>query len=221
MKEKKPGVLISLRKSPSKFTGFTLVELMVVCAIFGIVMSALLMTLQIGEFANGVGSAKVDLESEVRVLVDWITKDIRQAKIQDLSSTDNDPRGDHIKFRLWEWNTTGHNQAYIYNGATDTFVNIEYDYDSATETLSRKFQDENGDVFYQNFTGISLLNPDPGSETGKGIFYTSYASSTDNDFNSTVLLNNRRIIVVIKKEKTVRNKNLNFTLIEEVKIRNE
>lgn len=186
-----------------------------------VVMSALVMTLQIGELVNGIGSAKVDLESEARMLVDWITKDVRQAKIQDLSSSDNDPRGEHIKFRLWEWNSTNHNQEYIYNDTTGAFVTIEYNYDNETETLSREFQDENGNVFYQNFTGISMPDPDPGSETGKGIFYTNYASPTDNDFNSTVLLNNRRIIVVIKKEKTVRDRPLNFTLVEEVKIRNE
>jgi prepilin-type N-terminal cleavage/methylation domain-containing protein len=219
--DKKLKVSISPPRSPSKSAGFTLVELMVASVIFGVVMSALLMTLQIGEFANGVGSAKVDLEAEVRMLVDWISKDIRQAKIQDLASTDNDPRKDHIKFRFWEWNSTSYNQAYIYNATTDTYVNIEYTYNNATEILSRKFQDKSGNVFYQNFTGISKLNSDPGSETGKGIFYTEYSDPTNNDFNSTILLNNRRITIAIKKEKNVRGSILNFTLVEEVKIRNE
>jgi len=183
-----------------------------VCVILGVVMSALLMTLQIGELINGIGSAKVDLEAEARMLVDWITKDVRQSEIKNLYG--NDPRGDHIKFNMWEWNQTGFNQQY-----TDEYV--EYSYDNQTETLSREFRNENGDVLVQNFTGIVMPDPDPVSETGKGIFYTNYASPTDNNFNSTDLLNNRRIIVVIKKEKSVRNRLLNFTLVEEVKIRNE
>lgn len=192
-------------------------------------MAALLMTLQIGELVNGIGSAKVDLESEVRMLVDWITKDVRQAKIQELCN--NTPTTDLIRFNLWVWNNT----AYVHD---KTVYYVEYEFDSGEQKLYRRYIDDSytGECLYIpdnpgtydcriryqfNFTGIIMPDPDPGSETGKGIFYTNYASPTDNDFNSTVLLNNRRIIVVIKKEKTVRGRLLNFTLVEEVKIRNE
>jgi hypothetical protein len=199
---------------------------MVASVILVVVMAALLMTLQIGELVNGIGSAKVDLESETRMLVDWITKDVRQAKIQELCN--NTPATDFIRFNLWEgqWNVTG----YV---AVKTAYYVEYEYDPGAGVLHRRFIDTSlcweSDSDYPactirnewNFTGISLLDPDTGSETGKGVFYTSYSRPTDNGFNSTVLLNNRKIIVVIKKEKTVRNRLLNFTLAEEVKIRNE
>ena len=181
-----------------------MVELLMACVILGVVMSALLMTLQIGELANGIGSAKVDLESEVRMLVDWISKDIRQAKIQDLASTGNDPSTDHIKFRFWQWNSTSHSQEYLSNKA------VQYTYDSGTKNLSREFWDVNGSVFYQNFTDISMAP-----------FYTSYTDETTNDFVGDDLRENRRLIVVIRKDKTVRNRPLNFTMSEEVRIRNE
>jgi hypothetical protein len=174
---------------------------MLVSVILFIILSALVMTLNVGEMASCIGSAKVDLEAEVKMLVDWITRDIRQAKIQELYN--NTPTTDHVKFNLWVWDNATFEQQN-----TDQYV--EYEYDSPNQTLSRRLIEDDATANEWNFTDISM-SP----------FYTSYTNETVNSFNSTILLNTRRLIVAIKKSKTVRNRPLNSTMVEEVKIRNE
>jgi prepilin-type N-terminal cleavage/methylation domain-containing protein len=189
------------RNLPGKVRGFTIVELMVVCAIMGIMMSALLMALQAGGTTNEIGSAKVDLESEVRMLVDWISRDVRQAKIQEMNN--NTPATGHIKFTLWAWNNL--------TNATDLSDSyIEYSYDSANQILSRNFQDENSTIFAVNFTNITMPP-----------FYTSYSNEDSNSFSNATLLETRTLIIAVKKEKIVKDRNLNFTLVEQVRVRNE
>jgi prepilin-type N-terminal cleavage/methylation domain-containing protein len=200
-KDKGSGVLRLPRKFPDKLKGFTIVELMVVSLITGIIMSALFMTLQVGELTYEIGSAKVDLESEVRTLVDWISRDLRQAKIQEMNN--NTPATDHIKFSLWTWNNTT-------NTTNLKSSYIEYSYASANQTLSRNYRDEGSTIFTVNFKNITMAP-----------FYTSYTNETSNSFSNATLLTSRKIIVAVKKTKVVKNKNLNFSMVEEVRVRNE
>lgn len=182
-------------------SGLTIIELAIAMGIMTIILMALVMTLRVGDFASGIGTAKVDIQSDVKMILDWVTRDIRQAKIQDLH--DNTPATDYMRFNLWEWNNTSCAQE-------ESDQEVEYDYDALTNTLTRRFI-ENGTVSYeQSYSGVTMAP-----------FYTSYTDETTHDFNNQTLLNSRSVIVAIKKEATARNKVLNFTMVEKVRIRNE
>ncbi len=201
MKGSKHRVLSLPRNLRIKFRGFTIVELVVASAILVILMSGLLMILQNSEFTTGIGTAKVDLEAEVKMLTEWITKDFRRAQIVNL--TNNAPGYDHLKFNLWDCNNTTGNITY-----SDSYV--EYSYDSTNQTLLREYYDEGTDSLFNNtFTNITLAP-----------FYTSYTNETAYGFVENDL-RMEGLIIVIKKEKIVRNRDLNFTMVERVRIRNE
>ncbi|MDD5347468.1 MAG: prepilin-type N-terminal cleavage/methylation domain-containing protein, partial [Candidatus Omnitrophica bacterium] len=187
--------------SPGRKTGFTLIEAMVVFIILAVIAAALVMTLRVGDFAQSVGSSKADICSDVKMLMDWIVRDVRQAKIQELFN--NTPSTGYIKFNLWVWDNDTLAQVF-----SDQYV--EYEYDSAGEVLTRRFIDGGVTVNEWNFTGV-MMPP----------FYTSYTNETINSFSNATLLNSRKVIVAIKRGKTVRNRPLNFTMAEEVRIRNE
>ncbi len=187
----------------SKFRGFTIIELMVASAIMVILMSGLLMILQQSELVTGIGTAKADLESEVKMLTEWITKDLRQANSVNLTSTDNDPDYTHLKFNLWVWDNATKSFNY-----SDSYV--EYNYNSSNQTLVREYYDASTSTTFNNAFFNITLPP----------FYTSYTDETVNNFNTTDL-RMEGLIAVIKKEKTVRDRALNFTMIEKVRIRNE
>jgi len=182
--------------------GFTILELVVASAILVILMSGLLMILQQGELASGVGAAKVDLDAEVKMLTEWIAKDVRQAKIQNLADNNNTPGAGHLKFNSLIWNNATNNLTY--SGSY-----IEYSYDSSNKTLLRGY---NNTITTVSNTFFNITLPP---------FYTSYTNETINNFVANDLLTQRSLIVVIKKDKTVRGRPLNFTLVEKVKVRNE
>lgn len=201
MKGSKQGVSILSRNLLIKLRGFTILELIVACAILAILMSGLLLILQQGEFTTARGTAKADLESEVKMITEWITKDVRQAKIQNL--TNNAPGYDHLKFNLLGWDNTTNNITY-----SNSY--IEYSYDSTNQTLLREYYDEGSASLFDNtFTNITLAP-----------FYTSFTNETVCDFVDNDL-RMEGLIIVVKKEKIVRGKDFNFTMIEKVRIRNE
>ena len=187
----------------SKFRGFTIVEFVVASAILVILMSGLLMILQQGELTTGIGTAKVDLEAEVKMLVDWITKDLRQTNSVNLTNNDNDPDYTHLKFNLWVWDNATKNIIY-----SDSYV--EYNYNSSNQTLVRGYYDASTSTTFNNAFFNITLPP----------FYTSYTDEIVNDFNTTDL-RMEGLIIVVKKEKTVRDRPLNFTMVEKVRVRNE
>jgi prepilin-type N-terminal cleavage/methylation domain-containing protein len=186
----------------NKKTGLTLVELLVVALIFGVIMSALFITLNVGEFSITVNSNKVDAQAHTRMLMDLVVKDIRQAITSELVA--NSPTTNYLKFNLWSWNVAN---ATWQLGSQYR----EYEYTPAENKMSRRLVDGNGIVLEE----VDYLN------VLRSPFYTSYTSETSNQFDSNELLQNRKLIVVIEEERPVRNSQpVNFTLIEEVKIRN-
>ncbi len=186
-----------------KLKGLTLVEIMVVTLIMGVIFGALLMALHVGQISTDVGSSKVDLEAEVRMVADWIAKDVRQCIPSELCA--NVPTTDYVKFNLWAWSNASLSQV-----ESDEYV--EYEYDNSTQNLTRRHIVDGVVGAEQNFTGITM-SP----------FYTSYIDESANsfDFSELCATSNRTLIVAIKKEKTIWNRALNFTTVKEVRIRNE
>jgi hypothetical protein len=177
---------------------------MVVGMIMAIVMSALVMLLHVGEVSTGIGNDKSDLDADVRLLTGWIVRDIRQAKIQELNN--NTPTTNHIKYNIWLWNNTSLSQQ-------KTSEYVEYDYDEDAQVLTRNYINTSATPNLQGQWNFSDITMSP--------FYTSYTSEASNSFSNVTLLGTRRLIVAIKKEKLTRGKNINLTLVEEIRIRNE
>jgi len=166
-------------------------------------MSALVMTLRIGDLSTAIGTDKVDLEADVRLLMKWIVGDIRQAKIQELN--ENVPTPDYIKYNVWVWNNTSLEQ-----DKTNQYV--EYEYDDVSQVLTRRIIIDNVTTQEWNFSDITE-SPFSAKDTSGVI--------VDDEFFKDTLLGTRRLIVTIRKEKVVRNSPLNFTMAEEIRIRNE
>ena len=185
------------RRSPGKSCGFTIVELMVASLITAVILTALVMALRVGDVTDDIGSARSDLQGEVSSIMDWITKDIRQAKIQELNA--NSPTASYIKYNIWEWDNTTFSQIM-----TDKYV--EYEYGNGILTRREIAGGVSTETVFSNIT----MEP----------FYTTYTQSQQS-FDNATLLSTRRLIVAVKKETVVRGKVLNFTLVEEIRIRNE
>lgn len=64
--------------------GFTLAEMLVVCAIVGLVMAGLLGLVMSGQQAYWFGSTQVDAQQTVRVALERMTKEIREAGYEPL-----------------------------------------------------------------------------------------------------------------------------------------
>jgi prepilin-type N-terminal cleavage/methylation domain-containing protein len=107
--------------------GFTLVEVLVVAFILAIIVLAFSKVLNVGNLANPISSTKLLVQQEVRNVLDWIVKDVRQTSSYQINN--NNPSVNHIKFKT----CVGH------DGTNLLWSNdfIEYTYDVSSETLTR------------------------------------------------------------------------------------
>lgn len=194
-----------LRVSLIKLRGFSIVELLVASLILSVIIAGLFLTLNIGQVSNSLSTANLELQSEIKLAMDWIVKDLRQTISWNIASVDNNPTPVHLKFNLWVWNTT-----------TNTWelsaAYIEYNYDINTQRLTRLLSDESGNITTLVFNNIS-----------QAPFYTTYISSGDpgNSLNADLLRNDRKLIIVLNGRKLTRaSLPLTFNLQAEVRIRN-
>lgn len=68
-----------------KESGFTLVETVVIFFIFLVLIGALLTVLATGKTSWQVGSARIDLQQELRKSMDWIAEELRQGSSSAIS----------------------------------------------------------------------------------------------------------------------------------------
>ena len=191
-----------------KIKGLSLVEVLLSTLILILIIGALFLTLIAGESSNSVSSAKVDLQAKVRLIMDWIVKDVRQTTLIEINNknpfNNRDPSENYIKFRkvtgIDETTGSGHVYAPSY---------IEYVYDSVSEELTRNELNSSGAILRSWVFDRITHSP----------FYT------DTDPEVPLApggIFGRRLIIVIAARNQVRNiLTLNFSLTEEVKIRNE
>jgi len=173
---------------------------MVVAFLLVILIFALLTTLNTGELSNSISSAKADLQSQARRVMDWIIKDTRQTSLIQINN--NNPAGNHIKFKQ----VTGINNATgDYTLSTDF---IEYNYDSDLEQLTRSVVQDDGTVLRSWV--FSNITESP--------FYSTAGVALAAD----AILTSHKLVAVIAEEKVVNvNLTLSFSLTEEIRIRNE
>ncbi len=186
----------------AKKKGFSLLELLIVGFILSIVTGALFFSLTAGGSASSLGLAKADLQAKVRLAMDWIVKDVRQASLIQINT--NSPSGDHIKFKK----VTGIDGAGNYAFSTDY---TEYSYDSVSGNLTRSEVDNGGSVLRSLTFNNIIQSP----------FYTTAGVALTQSPNPGNILEAKKLIIVISAQSQVRNsRTLNFSLTEEAKIRN-
>jgi type II secretory pathway pseudopilin PulG len=187
------------RGSRVKNKAYTLIESLIVGALLVVIIGAMLFFLTTSEMSNSVNSAKLDLESKVRTAINWIIKDTRETSLIQINN--NDPGVNHIKFKK----VTGIDLITGNYTLSDNY--IEYVYDQSTCTLTRNQIHDNTVLKSWVFTGITQLPfyVDPGVPLEPGNILTA-----------------KKLLVLISGQSIVKNSlALNFTLTEEVKIRNE
>lgn len=186
--------------------GLTVVEILIVCFILVVLLAGLLFTLITGQNSFAVTQAKLELQSELRMVIDWIARDLRETIPFDVSGANDPsyiPTTGYLRFHLWEWQSGG----WV---ISDDF--IEYIYDANQETLTRRHT-ENG-VVTSTHVFSNIIEPP---------FYTQsqYTGDSVNELNPDTLHSTGRLIIVISGERNVRGTlNIPLRLISEIRIRN-
>lgn len=193
------------RVSHAKRRGFTLIETLLASFVLGVVLVSLFSTLSMGQTSFSISTAKVDLQSQVRAVLSWIIKDVRNTKDTEIDS--NNPTVNHIKFRK----VTGIDN----NTGSITYASdyIEYIYDPVSLTLMRNEVDATGVVLkslvFDNITQSPFYNGLEGPLQA-GDIIKSWSSG------------GKRLIILVAGQKQLRGSTvLNFSLTEEAKVRNE
>ena len=181
--------------------GFTLIEILVSAFIMILLMGSFFMALNLGQIIGPKTSAKVDLQANVRQIVDRITRDSRQTTTYEIAN--NNPSGIHMKFRLVQGYQSGN---FVFSNNY-----IDYSYNEDTDILIRSIRD-------QDDNELSKLEYRDITESP---FYVVNASNQVVALNGTDLLITTRLVVKISAQSQVRGGNISFTLQAEAKIRNE
>ncbi len=156
-----------------------------------------------GQFTNSLSSARADLQAEVRRAMGWIVKDVRQSVSWDIAN--HNPSPSYIKFRLVTgWDTV--NNTFL---LSSTY--IEYTYDSASKTITRRTSDSNN-----NTLGTWTLN-----YVTAAPFFTIDSLGAVVPLNNNDLLTSKQLVVTISGQAyVIGTQNTAYSLTEEVQIRN-
>jgi len=194
----------------TKSSGFTIIEVLLAAVLLAAILSALFLTLNVGQLSNPINSARVELQDNVRRLLYWIARDVRDTSSGEIAA--NSPSSEHIKFRQVQ----GLDTATGYYILSTSY--IEYAYDAENKKITRNSLDSTGSIL-QSWTFENITQPP---------FFTRDSLGAVVPLSQSYLLSNRKLIVDINAEKSVCTVrigqdclNLAFSLTEEIKIRNE
>jgi hypothetical protein len=197
--------------------GVSVVEILLVTVIISLLVGGIFYILTVTHSLRLVSTAKIELQSEVRRAMDWIVNDVRQTVNYSIGAgglSGNDPSSTHIKFKkVIDYDTAG-------SGSVLLGDFIEYTFDPSTHTITRTDLTTDQSWIFSNI----VLNAPP---FNAGIFYTRLSTGelvvidpvTSGD-NSPVYQTGNLIIVLTGQKQTHANTEINYTLKEEVKIRN-
>lgn len=200
---KETGILTYQRAWHVRKKGYTLVELAIAGVILSVIVGALFVTFTSGDFSVSTGLAKVDLQGKVRLISDWIVRDVRQTNLAEIDT--NTPSQDYIKFRK----VTGIDDSTGSYALSDNY--IEYNYTTASGHLMRNELDENGTVLQS--TVFSNITQAP--------FYTDIGVALEQSPNPNNILNARKLTIVVASQSRPKSGVvLSYSLSQEVKVRN-
>ena len=169
-----------------------------------VLIAAVFFTLNTGQTADLVSSARSDLQAQVRRLLDWISTDVRQSISWEIAN--NNCTDSYIRFRQVEgWDTTNS----TYQLSSDR---LEYTYNATPGSITRRLSDASNNT----------LNTWTFNNITQAPFYTRDAAGNVTALNQGDLLTSRKLVIVIAGSKQVKSSlNLTCDLTAEVKIRNE
>lgn len=184
-----------------------MVEILVAAFLLSVILAALFLTLNTGHLSTSLGLAKIDLQANIRQAVDIISRDVRQTFSYEIANEDNTPSQAHIKFRqIQGWNTVSDTPVFSSNF-------IDYNYDVVSNTIRRSVIDPSGGVLETRQFNNIITAP---------FYAVDFASGEIVPLSGNVLLTSSRLVVVLTGREQARNgQSLDFTLTQEVKIRNE
>lgn len=200
MSKKRSSCRPALPSRAGKKSGLTLVEILVVLFVFTIVVGALYLSLNTGQSSSAYASARADLQAKVRNIMTLIVSDVRQTTLVELNN--NTPSVGHIEFRK----VTGIDASGGYEYDTDY---IEYTYDDVQETLTRT-------VYVSGAPGTPTQET-----TWDDIDELTFYADSSTPLAADDILASKKIIITVKGKTTVMGSQIDFQLVEEVKIRNE
>ena len=114
--------------------GFTLAEMLVVCAIVGLVMASLLGLVMQGQQAYWFGTTQVDSQQQVRVALERMTKEIREAGYEPLPG-ETDPTACPNAANYPLYTSAGAVPRYKFvpiTAQTATALTLQYNWDGST-----------------------------------------------------------------------------------------
>lgn len=207
MKEEETGVFRYLRGLSANNKGITIVETLIAAFISIVILGALLLALTTGQFSSSLNSEKLELQAEVRSVLDWITRDMRESVITDLADTvAYTPSNSYLRFHLWDWNTTS-GQIVLRSEF------IEYIYNDSSDTLTRNEYDSGGNLSSTHIYRHVIEPP----------FYTTYLGTGNpgNEFDAGTLLTSRQLTIVVTGQRHIRGSAfITDSLQSEIRIRN-
>jgi hypothetical protein len=171
-------------------------------------MAALSVTLTIGETSRSISTTQVDLQANVRGVLDIVVRDFRQTVTQQIVNSLPAPSNTYAKFRpVQGWNITNANYELEANFT-------EYNYSAANTTLTRNILNSVGAVLssrnFYNITAVPFYTVDTSDE--------SIVPLT----KDTLQASNGRVVIIIAGQGLARQgRILSYNLTEEVKVRNE
>ena len=180
---------------------------MVAAFLLSVILAALFLTLNTGQLSGSIGLTKLDLQANVRQAGDLIARDVRQTFGYEIADENNTPSPTHIKFRQVQgWDTVLDLPIFSSNY-------VDYNYDASLKRITRTILDGSGQVLETRQFNNIVASP---------FYAVDFVTGDILPLSANVILTSSRLVTLITGQALIRGSQaLNFTLTQEVKIRNE
>ncbi len=189
--------------------GISIVEVLLVTAIIGLLMGSIFYLLSAAQSSRAQSTAKSELQSEVRRVMDWIVNDVRQTVSSSIGSKDNNPLSTHIKFKKF----TGYS-VKLGIPSPDFGNPIEYTYDSGSKTITRTDLGTNQSWIFRNIIQASFY-----TRLQDGSIVAMDPVNPGEDSPLFTNLSGNLVIDISGQKQVSAASNISYTLREEVAIR--
>jgi prepilin-type N-terminal cleavage/methylation domain-containing protein len=197
--------------------GFTLAEMLVVCAIVGLVMAGLLGLVMSGQQAYWFGTTQVDAQQTVRVALERMVKEVREAgyypRNPDTTSCAMPP-------------------CYLFDaigtGATSSSLTLQYDWSgdgtsAASGTVTDPLQGTRGERVTYSFSGNTLTRQETGVDgipltLATGISALAFSYFDEDGLATTTPADVRTVAISVTAQTA--NKGAYVTMTDRVRLRN-
>lgn len=199
--------------------GFTLAEMLVVCAIVGIVMASLLGLVMSGQQAYWFGTTQVDAQQTVRVAIERMVKEIREAGYYP-RNPDTNP-ATCAAAPCYPFDAIG-------TGATSSTFTLQYDWDgdgasAATGTVTDPLQGTRGERVIYSFSGGTLTRREMGVDgspvtIASGITGVTFSYLAEDGTATTTPAAIRTVAITVTAQTA--SKGAYVTMMDRVRLRN-